>query len=214
MAGNTISVQTVVAALTAAGFPAAAIPIMVAISYAESGFNTLANLVTTKEDSVGIFQINLRAHPSVSRACAQDPFCAAKAAYTISNRGTNFNPWTVYTSGAYKQWLSLWPGGGAASPTDPPVGPTQGGTDPTDPTTVGKGTHARTVAEEIALALGLDPNQAYQLLQLASHGVASVIVVIVAIGLVLIGLYGLVNQTTAGKAATGAITKVATGGVL
>ena len=193
MAGNTISVGTVIAALTAAGFPAAAIPIMVAISYAESGFNTLANLVTTKEDSVGIFQINLRAHPEVSRACAQDPFCAAKAAYRISSNGTNFTPWTVYTSGAYRQYLPL-AGGGAA-----------GSTDPTDPTTVGKGTHAQTLAEQIAAALGLDPNQAYQFQAGALHAAASAIAVIVALGLVLIGLYGLVNQTGAGRAATGAV---------
>lgn len=53
----------------------------------------------------GLWQINDRAHPEVSDACAFDPSCNARAAYTISNGWTDFTPWTTYISGAYQQYL-------------------------------------------------------------------------------------------------------------
>lgn len=101
-------------ALYVAGFRGEAIPIMIAIAKGESGWNT--DVIADKaagevgpgygeEYSVGLWQINLLAHPDVDEACAKDMFCAAAAAFKISGDGTNFNPWTVYSEGKYRQYL-------------------------------------------------------------------------------------------------------------
>lgn len=59
----------------------------------------------------------------MSATCAEDPNCAADQVKAISNGFTNWNPWTTFKTGAYKQFLQ--------SPADfapPGSGPSQGGT--------------------------------------------------------------------------------------
>lgn len=97
--------ETVADALRRAGFPEFVIPVMVAISRAESGCRTEATAVTPREYSVGPLQLNLRAHPWVTEDCARDPYCAAQAAYRISGGGRNLRPWSTYVSGAFRRFL-------------------------------------------------------------------------------------------------------------
>ncbi len=89
-----------------AGFSGSALSTILAISQAESGFNTVARGVNT-DGSVdrGLYQINNRYHPEVSDSCAYDPVCSSQAAFRISNSGRSFTPWSTYTSGAYRQYL-------------------------------------------------------------------------------------------------------------
>lgn len=107
-----------------AGFSGTALTVATAIMQAESGFNTLAQHVNS-DGSVdrGIFQINSRWHSEVSDSCAYDPLCASQAAYRISSQGSNFNPWTTYTSGAYQRFLgtsaSTSTGTGTSTGTQP-----------------------------------------------------------------------------------------------
>ena len=93
-------------ALRRAGWPEWAIPIMVAISRAETGGTCSPNATaaTPQEYSVGPFQINLKAHPWVDEACARDPFCAAQAALRIY-KSQGFDAWTVWKTGAWRRWF-------------------------------------------------------------------------------------------------------------
>jgi murein DD-endopeptidase MepM/ murein hydrolase activator NlpD len=92
--------------------------IAAAIALAESGGNPDANLHTSSENSVGLWQINLYAHPQYSYAQMQDPVQNAQAMVAVSNQGTNWIPWTTYTSGKYQQFLQGTATSG--SPTTPP----------------------------------------------------------------------------------------------
>lgn len=92
-------------ALRAAGFDQSGVDTMIAIGKAESGLRTNATLSTSREYSVGPFQINLKAHPYVSEEDARNPSTAAKFAYILSGGGKNFRPWTTYTSGKYRKYL-------------------------------------------------------------------------------------------------------------
>lgn len=89
---------------------------IVAIAYAESGLNDLAQHVVNDippTDSAynsvdrGIVQINSFWHAEVPDTCAFTAACAFAAAYTISAQGTNYTPWSTYTSGAYKEFLPV-----------------------------------------------------------------------------------------------------------
>lgn len=93
-----------------------AIATATAIAIAESGGDPQAHnpgSATDHEDSYGLWQINILAHPNYNKARLYDPNYNAQAMYTISNGGTNWNPWGTYTSGAYKQYMSR--GNAAAS---------------------------------------------------------------------------------------------------
>jgi hypothetical protein len=92
-------------ALRAAGFDPQGVNTMVAIGKAESGLRSNATLSTSREYSVGPFQINLKAHPNVSEEAARDPYQASAYAYQLSGGGKNYSPWTTYTSGKYKRYL-------------------------------------------------------------------------------------------------------------
>lgn len=89
-----------------AGFSDNTAPLAAAVAMAESGGNPAARNVNV-DGSVdrGLFQINARWHPEVSDACAFNPECAARAAYRISNQGTNWNQWSAYKNGSYRQFL-------------------------------------------------------------------------------------------------------------
>ena len=55
----------------------------------------------------GLWQINSKAHPEVTDACAHDPtgVCSTAAAFKISNGGTDWSPWTCFSQGLYKTHL-------------------------------------------------------------------------------------------------------------
>jgi len=88
----------------------AAAPIAAAIALAESGGNSNAvNYNTNGSTDRGLWQIN-SVHGSQSTF---DVNGNAQAAIAISNNGGNWNPWTTYTSGAYRSFL---PSGASTSP--------------------------------------------------------------------------------------------------
>ena len=82
-----------------------------AVAMAESGGNALATGDLMLGVSVGLWQINLRAHPEYSSSSLLDPTTNARAALAISKGGTDWNPWTTFRTGAYKRFL---PKGAAA----------------------------------------------------------------------------------------------------
>lgn len=109
-----LSIAQLVALAQSVGFPDPATA--AAIAMAESGGNPAAvanttgqtNLPagTTQENSIGLWQINTLAHPTYNATQLTDPTYNAQAAFAISSSGTNFSPWSTFTSGAYQQYLA------------------------------------------------------------------------------------------------------------
>jgi hypothetical protein len=97
----------------AAGFPPTAsvdgqtfdIPALAAaVAMAESGGDPNAYGDAQYGGSIGLWQVNLPAHPSYTAAELYDPATNAAAAYAISSGGTNWQPWTTYREGLYKPY--------------------------------------------------------------------------------------------------------------
>lgn len=76
-----------------------------AIAMAESNGRTAIVNSTTREQSVGLWQINMKAHRSYTLEQLIDPMQNAQAAFKISKGGTNWKPWGAYTDGRYMQWF-------------------------------------------------------------------------------------------------------------
>jgi hypothetical protein len=111
-----------------AGFSGASLSTAYGIVKAESGGRSGAYNPNGLDKSYGLFQINmenndprnpnmgikrneayLKKYKSIGYTGEQsllDPNINAKIAYDISKGGTNFNPWTTYTSGKYLQHTS------------------------------------------------------------------------------------------------------------
>lgn len=89
------------------GFPNPALA--AAVAMAESGGNPNAYGDAEYGGSIGLWQINLPAHPNYSESDLYNPTFNAKAAYAISSQGTNWQPWTTYRTGAYKKYYHPWP---------------------------------------------------------------------------------------------------------
>lgn len=87
-----------------AGFSGQALSDVVAIALAESGGKTdVVNPNDPNGGSYGVLQINgIHGQP---QSCTFDPLCSFQFAYQLSNGGTNFQPWSTYTSGVYKGQL-------------------------------------------------------------------------------------------------------------
>jgi hypothetical protein len=90
-----------------AGFPESEIPTAVAVAMAESGGNPNAYGDPQYGGSIGLWQINLPAHPDLAQQFnLDDPLQNAKAAYQVwVNAGGRWTPWTTYNTGAYRQYL-------------------------------------------------------------------------------------------------------------
>lgn len=87
-----------------AGFRHQALVTAIAVSDGESGFNPKA--ASPSDTSLGLWQIG-KVHDSANPSALFDPTYNAKMAYTISDHGTNWSPWRVYTSGTYKKFLGI-----------------------------------------------------------------------------------------------------------
>lgn len=104
--------------LSQAGWPADAIPIMVAIGGAESGWRI--NATHTNDDGSeddGWLQIN-SVHGFDKARLRSDPVYTAEAGLKVW-KSQGFGAWVTYTSGAYKRFMGQTPtvsGGGTASP--------------------------------------------------------------------------------------------------
>lgn len=83
-----------------AGFSPAQAVTATAIALAESGGRPTAHADTSIEDSRGLWQINVRAHPQFAGWNLYDPATNARAAYQVSNGGQNFVPWSTYGTSA------------------------------------------------------------------------------------------------------------------
>src|SRR5438094_188080 len=71
----------------------------VAVALAESDGDPTAHRVTAREDSRGLWQVNVRAHPQYASQDMYEPNTNARAAFAISRGGTDWHAWTTYTSG-------------------------------------------------------------------------------------------------------------------
>lgn len=79
----------------------AKISMAVAIAMAESGGNTRAYNGKGRDDSYGLWQINMKAHSTSSlgigsKEALYDPVTNARAMVKISKSGTSWSPWTTY----------------------------------------------------------------------------------------------------------------------
>lgn len=85
-----------------------------AVAMAESGgdasavHDTSAQTVflpgTGPETSVGLWQVNVLAHPQYGVQQLTDPDANAAAAYAVSSGGADWTPWSTYTSGDYLRY--------------------------------------------------------------------------------------------------------------
>ena len=82
-----------------AGFPDA--DVATAIALAESG--GVPGALGDGGISFGLFQINVRAHPSYANDDLRDPLKNAIAAYEISRGGTNWKPWSTWWANANRR---------------------------------------------------------------------------------------------------------------
>lgn len=77
-----------------------------AIAMGESFGRPNARLVSSVEDSRGLWQINTRAHPWAANLNLNDPLTNARAAVRVFNDNNHsFQPWSAYTNGRYRQYL-------------------------------------------------------------------------------------------------------------
>ncbi len=78
-----------------------------AIAKGESGWNTDAHNPVGRDDSWGLWQINRKAHGDRFGTGEQltDIMVNARAMASLSAGGSTWQPWTVYTSGKYRQYM-------------------------------------------------------------------------------------------------------------
>ena len=89
-----------------AGFSGPDLQVAVAIALAESSGNPSAVGDLTLGVSVGLWQINLKAHPQYTQAQLVDPQQNANAAYAIYQAaGNQFTPWSTYNGGQYSSYI-------------------------------------------------------------------------------------------------------------
>jgi len=86
-----------------AGFGVEAARIAAAIAMAESGGNATA--VGDEGTSFGLWQVNQPAHPEYDASLLLDPEYNARAAFSISQGGVDFEPWTTFRTGAYRRYM-------------------------------------------------------------------------------------------------------------
>lgn len=94
----------------AAGFRGSALVTAIAIALAESGGNPNAvNSADPNGGSFGLWQINGIHASEFGSAWSQvlNPVMNAQMAWAVSNHGTDWTPWTTFTSGAYAANLGV-----------------------------------------------------------------------------------------------------------
>lgn len=106
-----------------AGFPDSAQATAIAIALAESGGRTDAVNRKNSNGSIdyGLFQINSIHKDLLARGSWSDPVSNARMAFSVSSGGTNWKPWVVYKTGAYRMFLAratLASGSAGVTPID------------------------------------------------------------------------------------------------
>lgn len=139
-----------------AGFRGEALVTAIAVAHAESGFRADAvgdkNLTEKGECSIGLWQINYRPSRDAAGSLRDpglnlDPLHNAVAAFAISSQGRSFRPWSTFTNGSYRQFMSaaaatvaaLQKGNPMAPDADPLVIPCQAPVVALEPTPSGNG---------------------------------------------------------------------------
>jgi hypothetical protein len=120
-----------------AGFSGSALNTAVAVALAESSGNpnVIGDTNLTPGGSVGLWQINLAAHPEYDASSLMDPQANADAAFDIYQQaGGSFTPWTTFNTGAYTAAL------------------------PSTPTSINIGDDLNVETSSLADSLGIDPN--------------------------------------------------------
>ena len=118
------SFDDLVAMAVKAGFAGMAANIAAAIALAESSGNPDAIGDLSLGVSVGLWQINLKAHPNFTRFGLLKPQNNANAAFEVYRDAKNsFSPWSTYNSGAYLKHMPsnapVPPVGAAEKPASP-----------------------------------------------------------------------------------------------
>jgi hypothetical protein len=129
LSGGNLSSSDISGYASNAGFSGADLNTAVAIALAESSGNPAAvgDLAITPGGSIGLWQINLKAHPEYTAQQLTDPQSNANAAYAIYQAaGNSFSPWSTFNGGAYAQYLpSTQPDSSATEASAAPAGGTQ-----------------------------------------------------------------------------------------
>jgi Lysozyme like domain len=101
-----------------------------AIAQAESSGNASAYNGVGKDNSYGLWQINMIGNLGPARraqfglssnAQLLDPATNARAMYAVSNGCTSFSPWSTFTSGIYQKFLQAFSGSPSASNGTTPI---------------------------------------------------------------------------------------------
>lgn len=121
---STLSTAQALSLAARAGFPADQLVTAVAVAKAESGLNPRAKNDNpgTGDYSIGLWQINMRAHGNTygTEEQLKNPATNARAAVAIFRAaGNRWSPWGAYTNGSYREHLAtvaaVAKGGGAAA---------------------------------------------------------------------------------------------------
>lgn len=112
---RTLTPGEVLQVARSSGLSGGAAVIAAAIAMAESGGRTCARNLSGIEDSQGLWQINVRAHPAWAEQDLSDPAINAKAMLAVSGNGSNWTPWSTWWQdpqrrlgpglGVYRRWL-------------------------------------------------------------------------------------------------------------
>lgn len=125
---STLDAYDIATLARSAGFTGQGLTNITAIALAESGGNPTDicnSCAGVTEHSVGLTQVNMDVHSNYSQSYLLNPLNNLKAAYQISGGGKNFQPWTTYTKGTYKQFLQQAQLGAAGANYGSPLSPTQ-----------------------------------------------------------------------------------------
>ncbi|HEY3868820.1 MAG TPA: RICIN domain-containing protein [Actinocrinis sp.] len=83
------------------------IVVALSVAMAESSCNGSAtNDNTNGSEDRGLWQINNAAWPNVSNTCAFQVQCNADAAWNISDKGGDWQPWSTFDSGVWENYVS------------------------------------------------------------------------------------------------------------
>lgn len=129
-----VPINRVAAYARSAGFTGGSLITIIAICGAESGYNDHARALTLFEDSRGLAQINVYAHPWGKFINLYNGATNLGAAYRVYREaGYSFRPWSTYIHGTYR---AFWSASVAAAQTAPnpqlPPPPVLYGTAPQD----------------------------------------------------------------------------------
>lgn len=93
----------IAAAAARAGWAKTDLPVAVAVALAESSGNTAAH-ATKGEDSRGVWQINVQAHPEYAAQDLYNLDTNAAAAYAIWKK-SGWGPWSAHNNGSYLLYM-------------------------------------------------------------------------------------------------------------